>query len=157
MTSKRSALAAALVLGTWAAGPDAAALQMNLDRTALCELSDAVVFAEVGEIETVWSPQGEGRIERRAFLYVNEALHGTADSSLEVVLPGGKIGKQWHWVEDVPELKEGVQYALFLQRTPEGMTVIGGEAGALRVAPGGVGMGESIDSIKASLEVCNAK
>jgi hypothetical protein len=156
MMNRWGALAATLAL---VAGPRADAMQIELTRAELCALSTAVVYGTVTDLDTVWAEGAAGGIERRAFLSVERVVRGPRLSGAEIVLPGGTLGKQWTWVEDVPDLKPDATYVLFLGLRGDGSTyeVLGGEAGALRVAPGGLGEGEPLDTIIRSLEACRAK
>ena len=158
MSKVRLAMIASLAAMTSSVIP-ATAAQLDLSPSELCAIADVVAVGEVTDLETLWSPGAEGRIERRAFLSVGDLLRGTAPSSLEIVLPGGEIGQQWHWVEDVPTLRPDAAYVVFLGKSKDDDTyrVIGGESGAVRVAKDGLGQGVHLADVRAQLEVCLGK
>ena len=134
----------------------ASAAQLPLERPALCALADVVVWGVVRDTETLWAAGSAGGIERRAFVETRRVLRGDAPPPFEVVLPGGQIGAMVERVEDVPDLRVGAEYLLLLARTPGGLQVIGGDAGAIRIAPGDFGQGEPIADALASLGACRA-
>jgi len=139
----------------WAAPVGAA--QMNLTRGELCAVADLVVVGRVSDLETVWAAIAEGGLERRVLVNVGRTVRGAAPKSVEVVLPGGKMGEFWHWVEDVPSLEVDRTYLLLLSRTERGLEVIGGESGATEIATNGSWRGVSIDEALASLGGCDAR
>lgn len=145
-------VAAALAL---AVTPVAPAMQMDLTPAELCQVADAVVVGRVSDQETLWAAVPEGGLERRAFVDVSKVLRGPASKSVEVVLPGGRIGEFWHWVEDVPVLEQDAWYLLTLARTERGWETIGGERGAVRLAVSGSGQGVPVDHAIAALEGCH--
>lgn len=159
--SRTGVLALAGLFALGALAPRAHALQMELTRAELCSISHAVVLGQVSDSETLWAANGSGGIERRAFVDTYKVLRGEKAPMYEVVLPGGQMGELRHWVEDVPNLEIGGQYMLFLaRRSPDaggGWEVIGGEGGAVRVAPTGFGKGETIAEALSSLEGCNGR
>jgi hypothetical protein len=127
---------------------------MDVTRAELCGVSDLVVVAEVTSGETRWAAGPAGAIERVRWLHVHDLVRGAAGDTVEVTLPGGRIGGTGHWVEDVPELLGNTTYLLFLHATGEGFEVIGGDAGAVRVARRPGERGEPIADVLASVEVC---
>ncbi|HMV68178.1 MAG TPA: hypothetical protein PKA64_15120 [Myxococcota bacterium] len=139
--------------------PRADALQMDLTRAELCRVSTAVVLGRVSDAETLWAANSNGGIERRVFVDTYKTLRGERAPMYEVVLPGGTMGELHHWVEDVPDLEVGAQYMLFLVRRPieagGGWDVIGGDGGAVQIAPHGFGKGETVTEAIASLEGCH--
>jgi hypothetical protein len=147
-----------LLLASAFAPHTADALQLRLTPDQLCGLSDAVVHGEVTDLETFWAPGEQAQIERRAWLDVHGVAHGARLQGAEVILPGGEIGSLKHWVEDVPQLEVGATYLLFLQRDAEnkGYRIIGGDEGAVRIAPGDVGQGVKLDDALSALGVCDA-
>lgn len=158
MNIRTGALAATVAAWATLAAPPAGAMQMDLTPAELCGLSTAVVYGTVTDVDTMWAPGPEGKIERRAFVSVERVLTGAPMQGAEIVLPGGTIGKQWTWVEDVPELKADATYVLFLHALDDGaFEVIGGDGGALRVAVGGIGEGQPLSAIARTLEGCRAK
>lgn len=132
------------------------AMQMELTRSELCSVSAAVVVADVADVEASWAAGTDGAIERRVQLDIRQTLRGTQRGSLEIILPGGRIGEVWTWVEDVPALQAGRTYLLFLDETPTGWQVIGGDAGAVSITTRSH-KGESLKSVLASVEGCDAR
>jgi hypothetical protein len=113
-----------------------------------------VVVGTVADLEAFWSTNGG--IERRAMLDVSHTVRGAAMTSAELVLPGGQIGENWQHVEDVPDLKQGERYLLFLHRLDRGYEVIGGFQGAVSIGSK-VQKGENLQRVLADLEGCHAK
>lgn len=150
------ALAGMAALGTLT--PRAHALQMDLTRAELCSISHAVVLGKVSDMETLWAAHEDGGIERRAFVDTFKVLRGEKATMYEVVLPGGQLSGLTQWVEDVPALEIDGQYMLFLSRRASGgWEVIGGDGGAVQIAPNGFGKGETVAEAIASLEGCHAR
>lgn len=150
---RRCLLPLALLL----AAPLAQALQMDLTRPELCELSHQVVVGEVTDLETRWTDEVGGGIERVVHVAVADRIKGGRGDgdSVEVVLPGGEIDGLGHWVEDVPRLLVNGRYLLFLAPALDGtLQVIGGDFGAVRITPEGSRIGETLDKATASVEVC---
>jgi hypothetical protein len=127
---------------------------MDVTRAELCGVSDLVVLAEVTSGETRWASGPAGAIERVRWLHVHDLVRGDAGDTIEVILPGGRIGGTGHWVEDVPELLGNTTYLLFLEATANGYEVVGGEGGATRIARRPGERGEPIADALASVEVC---
>jgi hypothetical protein len=150
--------ALAVILVALSLALPAAAMQMKLSRSELCSVSDVVVIAEVTSAETLWAPGDDGAIFRRAWLTTWRAVAGQAADTVEVILPGGEIDGVSHHVEHVPELELDRRYLLFLQRGPDGsLGVVGGEAGAVLVAPPDGGLGEPYISALASVGGCRVR
>lgn len=135
----------------------ASAVQLDVTPAALCSVSDAVVLGRVSDVETLWAPTPEGGLERHAFVETTRALRGGRAARFEVILPGGDLGAMHHWVEDVPELRPQATYLLFLVQTAWGWEVIGGERGAVEVAPTGFGQGITVAEAVASIGGCHAR
>lgn len=143
-----------VLVGLLTAGP-AIALQQQLSRPALCAMSDVVVIGEVTSAETVWAEGDDGGILRRSWLATWRGIKGAPGDTVEVLLPGGTIGDVSHVVEDVPNLRIDSRYLLFLERLDDGsLQVVGGDAGAVLVAPSEGGDGESYIGALASIGSC---
>lgn len=154
----RKLLPLALAGAVVASLPDeASALQLDLSRPQLCSIADAVILAEVTDLETFWSEDQEGGIVRHAAIANLKTVHGQADAALTVLLPGGTIGELTQWVEDVPALRVDTRYLLFLDKVDHGWQVIGGDAGAVLITPGGWRAGETEEKAIASVGGCNAR
>jgi hypothetical protein len=136
------------------AAPTAPAVQLDVTPAALCSVADAVLLGHVSDLETLWAPTPEGGLERHAFVETQRILRGERAPRFEVILPGGDLGTMHHWVEDVPELRPQATYLLFLAQTAWGWEVIGGERGAVEVAPTGFGQGITIAEAVASIGGC---
>ena len=133
----------------------ALAMQMEKTRPELCSVSHHVVVGEVTDLETRWTDQEGGGIERVVHISVSDSIRGGAVDSLEVVLPGGEIDGLGHWVEDVPKLMVNGRYLLFLATAMDGkLQVVGGEAGAVRITKDGARVGETLEAATSSVEVC---
>ncbi len=132
------------------------ALQLEMSRPELCQLSSHVVLAEVTGVETRWTPSGS--IEREAHVAVIHSVVGDGGDDLDLHLPGGTIGEMTVRVEDVPPLLENARYLLFVAPDLEGrLVVIGGDQGAIRITPEGARKGETEAKALASVEVCRAQ
>ncbi len=115
------------------------AAQMALSPCALQALSSTVVLGEVARREVRWIPGGEGGIETVVDVWIAATWKGGSGSEwAEVMLPGGEIDGFGFVVEDVPTLRTGRWYVLFLLPAPQGgWSVVGGEQGAVPVRRGG--------------------
>ena len=131
----------------------AVALQLELSRPELCELSTHVVLGEVTDVETRWTR--DGLVERTAHLAVSRVVKGHAVDGLDIHLPGGTIGDFTVRVEDVPNLLTNGEYLLFLGADPGGeLVVFGGDQGAVRITPANSLKGETRAAALSSVEVC---
>ena len=137
----------------------AMAMQMKLSRPDICSVSHHVVVGKVTQLENRWAVGRDGSIERVVQVAVSDVILGPELTEIEVVLPGGHIGDQGHWVEDVPSLMVNGGYLLLLapRMDDERAHVQGGEAGAVRLTPEGARVGETREQALASVEVCRAK
>jgi hypothetical protein len=135
----------------------AQAVQQRVTPAQLCAMSDAVLFGRVSDMETLWAATPEGGLERHAFFEVKESLRGPAMPMADVVLPGGSYGHLTHWVEDVPELQIDGWYVLFLQKAEFGWEIIGGDQGAVPIAPNDLGAGYTRREVSAWLGGCNVR
>jgi hypothetical protein len=133
------------------------AMQLDVSRAELCRISDAVVVGDVVDVETVWAPGEAGGIEHHVRIAVEQVLVGAKSRTVDLVLPGGKLGDLRHWVEDVPELEDGERYLLFLHAKGTTFQVIGGDGGAVRVATPSHPLGESMEAHERDLEGCHAR
>lgn len=107
-------------------------------------------------METVWAENGD--IERHAWVAVQRSIRGTDVDTVEITLPGGTIGDLGHGVEDVPDLLIDRRYLLFLFRDERGgHQVLGGDAGAVLIAPANGGEGEPYIVALASVGRCGRK
>ncbi len=135
----------------------ALAMQLQLTRPELCQLSHHVVVAEVTDISTQWTADEGGGIERIAHVAVSDVVRGEQTKQLELVLPGGRMGELAQVVEDVPNLVTNGNYLLFVAPNMAGqLNVIGGDDGAVRITPTGAKVGETLKDALASVEVCRA-
>lgn len=147
-----------LVLLALAWVPPASAAQMQLTRLELCELADVVVMAEVTSYEVVWDEGDDGGILTRVWFAPLADVTGAVPDTVELLLPGGKIGEVRHSVEDVPERPQlDKRYLLFLSRGADGsFSIVGGLAGAVRIADVGENKGERYIEALASVGACHA-
>ncbi len=133
------------------------AVQLELTRGELCELSEKVVVGEVSSTETRWADVRSGAIERSAWISVALDVKGQKADTVEVILPGGSMGELSHWVEHTPRLIENGRYLLFLSQIGGRWFVTGGEQGAVRITPQGARIGETQEEALLSAEACRAK
>lgn len=131
------------------------AMQMEVTPSQLCGISDAVVIGDVVDIETAWAAGGSGGVERHVQIAVTDVARGSQQRSVSVLLPGGTIGQLHHFVEDVPELKFGQRYMLFLDQTEAGWQIIGGDAGAVPITTPQSWVGVSRETALSSLGGCH--
>ncbi len=153
----RSALFA-LLAAALAATP-ALALQQELSRAELCSIADVVVIAEATSYEVVWDDGDDGAILTRVWLAPLKTVRGEEPETIELILPGGEIGDVRFTVEDTPERPTlDKRYLLFLRSGPDGAAkVLGGEAGAVRIADPGEDEGERYIEALASVGGCHAE
>ncbi len=132
------------------------ALQEQVTRERLCELSTHVVLAEVTDVETRWTD--DGKLGRWAHLAILDSVKGETDG-LDVWLPGGSDGDISLTVEDVPNLMMEAQYLLFIGPGATGrLEVYGGEAHVVRILEGRGRSGSMsrADALQ-TVEVCRGK
>jgi len=131
---------------------------MDLDRLELCDLADVVVMAEVTSFEVVWDDGADGGILTRVWFAPLLDVTGAVPDTVELILPGGKLGDIEHSVEDVPTRPElDKRYLLFLRRGDDGtFSVLGGLAGAVRISDPGETKGERYIEALASVGACHA-
>lgn len=139
----------------------ASALQLEVTRPELCTMSSHVVVGEVTDVETRWTSDDSGSIERTAHLAVGEVVRGPAVTDLDLHLPGGTIDETTVRVEDVPDLLENGRYLLFLAPDDAGrLVVIGGEQGVVRISgarsrtSGTFDRGEALEHALETVEAC---
>lgn len=116
----------------WMLVTPAGALQQSVDRAELCSLADLVVLAVPTAVRTEvlrWE-HGLPHLERRVSATVQRTLLGQASPTLELRLPGGRLGELVHRVEDVPDLVLATPTLLFLKTEGASHRVVGGEQGA---------------------------
>jgi hypothetical protein len=123
----------ALIFFLFSSSP-AAAMQPELSRQELFEISEAVVVA-IPIQATVSFSENHRSIWTHWELAVQEVLKGSAPEHLQLSLEGGKIGDQRVWVEDTPALRQGQSHVLFLRFIPptDAPIILGGELGAVRL------------------------
>jgi hypothetical protein len=131
---------------------------MELTRPELCSVSHKVVIGEVVNLHTQFTGSDNRSIERIVQVVVEDAVMGPIGKRVEVVLPGGMIGDQGHWVEDVPKLMVNGRYLLFIATAMDGKDkIVGGDQGAVRITAEGSRVGETLAEATASVEVCRAQ
>jgi hypothetical protein len=140
-------------LWLWLAG--AHALHLALSPVELCSAVDAVVVAQVIDVEHRYAP--DGTLERLVHASVEETVKGPARKELDLVLPGGEVGGVRYLVSDTPSLVEGGRYLLFLHPQDGRLHVQGGEQGAVRITREGARRGVSLQAALASVEGCDVR
>lgn len=135
----------------------ASAMQIEASRPELCSRADAVVIAEVTSYEVVWAEGDDGGILTRVWFAPTMTLHGDAPETVELLLPRGEIDGLRFEVEDTPERPDlDKRYLLFLSNGPDGTSfIVGGEAGAIRIADPGEHKGERYIDALASVGGCD--
>ncbi len=135
----------------------ALSMQEEVDRLDLCDLADTVVIAEATSHEVVWAEGDEGGILTRAWFAPVMTVRGDVPDTIELLLPGGELSGVHYEVEDVPkEPDTDKRYLLFLRSTGDGaFVVVGGEAGAVRLADPGETKGERYIEAVASVGACH--
>lgn len=123
----------------------ALAMMPTMSRSTLCSRSDLVLIGEVTSTEVVWAD--DGTLLTRAWVAPLRTLSGALPATVEVLLPGGRIGDVGLWVEDVPTLREDATYLLFLRSVRGGYSVFGGEAGAVAVRQDARSQTEAVRSL----------
>ena len=92
-----------------------------------------IVHARVARVDARQAP-GTLRVERVVTLAVVRALKGSPGDTLQLVLPGGTLGRYRTVVPGIPEVAEGEEALLFLRPTPTGTAhLVGFSQGVLRV------------------------
>lgn len=124
---------ARLVLVLLALSGLARAMQVKIERPALCERAQLVVIGEVTGFDARFVANAEGAIERVFDVSVERVLRGVAPPEpLRVLVPGGSLGENLHYiVEDAPDLHVDHRYLLLLATDSDGWRVLGLQQGAL--------------------------
>lgn len=114
-----------LVLAVMTAG---ATTLEQLALTDMIQQSSAIVRAKVAG---TFAANRNGTIYTYYHLQVTESLKSDAPSTLDVAVPGGRLGRVAQSVAGAPELKVGGEYVLFLWTSKSGLTqIIGLSQGA---------------------------
>src|SRR5690349_17227328 len=131
---RRAILAiAGLALGVLATIPVAASVVLPATLEELAGEADLVVHARVAHVDTRQAP-GTLRVERLVALEVLRGLKGSADAQLQVLLPGGTLGRYRTVVPGVPDVVEGEELVLFLRTSTAPVPrILGLSQGLLRV------------------------
>lgn len=132
----------------------ALALQQQLDRPALCAISDRAAVVTITSIQADWSSLHT--IDRTVVAEVLQPVKGSVGKTLTFTLRGGAIGEQVHWVEDQPHLRTGATYVLLLDRPGTHANITGGDQGAIRVTAPNAAKGERLEQALTSLGSCDA-
>ena len=124
---------ARLVLVLLALSGLARAMQVKIERPALCGRAQLVVIGEVTGFDARFVADSEGAIERVFDVSVERVLRGVAPTGpLRVIVPGGALGEDLHYiVEDAPDLLVDHRYLLLLAPDSEDWRVVGLQQGAL--------------------------
>jgi hypothetical protein len=118
-----------LLLVLCAAGSAYAALQ-PVSISVLCATADAVVVGEVASVDHQWA-SGRAAIERHIWFSVEDGLQV---DGLDVMVPGGTIGRLTQEVEHAAPLELDRRYLLTLRKVGEFWRVLGGEQGTVPLA-----------------------
>ena len=131
---RRAILAiAGLAVGLLLPPPVAASVVLPATLEELASEADIVVHARVAHIDIRQAP-GTLRVERLVALDVLRGLKGSPDAQLQLVLPGGTLGRYRTVVPGVPDVVEGEELVLFLRTsTVEVPRILGLSQGLLRV------------------------
>ena len=144
-----------LILGSLALlSNQANALQQQVTREALCEVSSVVLVAEITSIETRWSEGETGGIERVAWLAPIQIQRGEISPTQPIILPGGDMSGLTYWVEDVPKLEADQRYLLFLKDKGSFYEAIGGENAPIPVRSTRGSRGKTIEQAVTELGDC---
>ncbi|MCO4748194.1 MAG: hypothetical protein KC912_25595 [Proteobacteria bacterium] len=136
----------------------ATALQRDVPRPELCAASTQVVVADVTSQETVWSATPDGGLETRVWFATHRLVRGVSEDTIELVFEGGQKGDLTHWVEHSPDFVMDARYMLFLApHKDRGLQVLGGEAGAIRIASKPNEPGESLAKVLGTLGDCHVR
>ena len=106
---------AALLAATPALGAEAVALSVE----ALARASDAVVRGQVKKLAVTTSPDGL-RIFTLADVEVAATWRGGAARTVQVIVPGGVLGRIGQRVDGVPAFAEGEEVVVFLTQAEVG-------------------------------------
>ena len=131
--SRRRRLAAAGLVLALAVVPLHASVTIPATLDELTAEAELVVYARIAGVETRQAP-GTRRVERVVALDVIRALKGTPPDGLQLVLPGGTLGRYRTIVPGIPELAGGDEGVLFLRASGlDGPRLVGFNQGFLRV------------------------
>ena len=77
-----------------------------------------------GRVVSATPEQRNGLIYTRSSFQVLERWKGAAAATVEISVPGGKLGKLHQTIAGAPELAVGSEYVLFLWTGPNGVTQV---------------------------------
>lgn len=111
------------------------ALATTVRHTELPELvaqSQIVLRAHVAFVDDR-AGEAQGKFKTRIGFEVDEAVKGISDTTLEVVLPGGKSGQLTMAIPGMPTFKTGDEVVLLVQRLEGGDAITGMGEGVFKV------------------------
>jgi hypothetical protein len=150
----RPGRAVLLLLAVLLAAPVAHGMQLAISRQRLCQAADFVAVAEVTSAEVLWTEGAVGGLQTRTWLATDAAVRGDAPDTLELVMPGGRIGELEQHVEHAPRFELDRRYLVFLRAGSDGaMSPLGGEQGVVLLGQGG----EDEAAALATLGACGAR
>ena len=95
--------------------------------------AELVVVAEVTSTEPRWAEGPRGGIETVVWLAVETTLAGEPEHSLEVVVPGGRIGQHATGSSAAAELAVDGRYLVLLSRDDAGLWRVFAPSAAIRL------------------------
>ncbi|MDD5094245.1 MAG: IPT/TIG domain-containing protein [Dehalococcoidia bacterium] len=110
-------IAIALVLGF---GGDVSALRLSMSLDELADGADSIVVGTVASSSSHWNTDHTS-IYTEVVISVEDTLKGPAGkNTMTIIVPGGKVGDSWQWVEDTPVFEAGEKVGLFLKELNSG-------------------------------------
>ncbi len=113
-----------------------AAVAVRLDLSALAVRSDSIAVARLEKAGPSWWEKG--RIFTRYTFRVERCIAGDCSETLEIVQPGGRVGRLMQKVSGYPVFHRGEAVLLFLERWKRGVRTVGLSQGVFeRIEDGG--------------------
>ena len=129
---RRALVAALLVVGVVLPATAGATLLVYLSDEELTTRADAIVQAEVLDVESYRDSQVH-RVFTRVTLGVEQYLKGHGPDEVVVRIAGGALGDLEYRVLGAPRFEPGEEVVVFLEARPDAAGVIGMTQGKLRV------------------------
>lgn len=113
--------------------PNATAQEKMMTTDGLAKQADVVVLGKVAAMKSEWN-RDKTRIYTRVTISVDEPLKGSSGSSIEVLVPGGEIGRVGELYTHMPKFKKDEDVVVFAEKDRNGRyRVVGGSEGKFKV------------------------
>jgi hypothetical protein len=105
------------------------AVMIYQNESQLILTSDQIIYGKIVDVTSAWNAQ-HTHIETTAQVYVNDILKNsdrsasTTGTILSMSVPGGTVGNDSEWVEDMPIFMNDTEAIFFLKKGIDGKTSV---------------------------------